>query len=84
MFEIEIRQAFLIGIIASGVPLLVSTVLGLIVSFLQAITQIQEQTLGHVVRSGSVTAVLFLCGSWLGQQLIEFIQQLYAGLARLG
>lgn len=51
--------------ILSGVPLLVSMVVGLLVSIFQAATQIQEQTLTLICKLTSVSIVLFFFGPWM-------------------
>ncbi|MDD7403896.1 MAG: flagellar biosynthesis protein FliQ [Butyribacter sp.] len=45
--------------------LLISLIIGLVVSILQTITSIQEQTLTFVPKFVAIMLVLILCGSWI-------------------
>ena len=58
-------------IILSAPPLLVATLCGVIVSLLQAVTQIQDQTLPYVVKLMAVAITLSLTGRWIGSELIQ-------------
>ena len=49
----------------SLIPILVATVIGVIVSLLQALTQIQEQTLGFAVKLIAISVTLLACASWM-------------------
>ena len=53
----------------SLIPIAVATVIGLIVSLLQALTQIQEQTLGFAVKLIAISLTLLVCASWMGSTL---------------
>ena len=50
----------------------VASLTGLLVSFFQAITQLQEQTLSFGVKLVSVIATLLLTAGWLGGELTRF------------
>ena len=49
----------------SLIPILVATVIGILVSRLQALTQIQEQTLGFAVKLIAISLTLLICASWM-------------------
>jgi type III secretory pathway component EscS len=55
----------------AGVPLAVATLFGLIVSFFQAITQIQDQTLGQTIKIVAITGVLLAFGAALAAPLLS-------------
>ena len=57
-------------------PILVATGVGLAVSLFQALTQIQEQTLGFAVKLIAVTVTLMILVPWIGDQLISFLTRL--------
>jgi type III secretion protein S len=63
------NQGLWLIIILSAPPLIVATVLGMIVSILQALTQIQEQSLPYVVKLVAVAVVLALTGRWIGSEM---------------
>ena len=58
-------------IILSAPPLLVATLCGVIVSLVQAVTQIQDQTLPYVVKLMAVAITLGVTGRWIGSELIQ-------------
>lgn len=64
------KQGLWLIIILSAPPLIIATVLGLVVSIVQALTQIQEQTVSYVVKLVAVGVVLALTGQWIGGELI--------------
>jgi type III secretion HrpO family protein len=61
----------------SMIPIVVATVIGLIVSLLQALTQIQEQTLGFAAKLICVTLVLMLTAYWIGGKILQFTLNLF-------
>jgi flagellar biosynthesis protein FliQ len=46
---------------------------------LQAATQIQDHTLGHLPRLLVVVAVLVAAGPWIGSQIAEFAVRAFGG-----
>ena len=62
----------------AGVPLAVATVVGLIISFLQAITQIQDQTLSQTVKIASIVIILLAMGGSLVAPLMTSTKQVFA------
>ncbi len=68
----------------SLIPIVVATVIGVIVSLLQALTQIQEQTLGFAVKLIAISITLLACSSWLGGQLLLYTQDIFKNFALLG
>lgn len=70
------RALFLV-IKVSAPVLLVSLVIGLIISIFQTVTSIQEQTLTFVPKIICVFLGLMLFGHWMLQQMIEFTMQLW-------
>ena len=71
------REGLLLVLIASAPPLLASMGVGLIVSVMQATTQIQEQTLTFVPKLVAVFISLVIAGPWIGAQLVRFTHTLY-------
>lgn len=71
-------RAMMLVLILSMPSIIVATVVGLIVSLLQALTQIQEQTLGFTVKLIAVVAVLLLTARWVGAEIMQFTQYLFS------
>ena len=68
----------------SMIPIIVATVIGIIVSLLQALTQIQEQTLGFAVKLITISITLLAASSWMGGQLLLYTQDIFKNFAFLG
>lgn len=68
------QDALKIIIYVSAPILVISMVVGLIISIFQATTQIQEQTLTFVPKILSVVAAIALFGSWMLRVLIEYTE----------
>ena len=71
------REAFMTIIITSAPPLLVSLVIGLIVSIFQTVTSIQEQTLSFVPKIVAVFLTLMLLGGWMLDKMADFMTKLW-------
>ncbi|WOO36545.1 flagellar biosynthesis protein FliQ [Anaerocolumna sp. AGMB13020] len=67
-----IRDALWTIIKVSAPMLLVSLVVGLVVSILQTITSIQEQTLTFVPKFVAIFLVIMLFGSWIMTETRDF------------
>lgn len=70
--------------IIAGAPLLVATVVGLIVSIFQAITQIQDQTLSQTVKIFAIGFVFLAFGGALVSPLIVISAELFDTFATIG
>ena len=71
------NEGFLLVMIASGPPIIISMVIGLMISVFQATTQIQEQTLTFVPKVVAVFGTLIIFGSWIGAILIRYTELLF-------
>ncbi len=80
--EIALQALILVAKIA-GPILAVSLVVGLTVSLLQSVTQIQEMTLVFVPKMIAVALVILLAGHWMLNQVVGFTDQLFAMIPRL-
>ena len=74
------QNALTVTLIVTGPVLLVSLVIGALVSLLQAATQINEVTLTFVPKILGAVLVLVLLGSWMGQKLITFTTDIFTNL----
>lgn len=73
----QITTFILSAAILAGVPLAVATVTGLLVSFLQAITQIQDQTLSQTIKIAAIAIVLLSMTSYLTSPLMTATENLF-------
>lgn len=70
------RMLWLIFILSLP-AILAATITGVFIAIIQAITQVQEQTLGFLCKLAAVVITLFMTISWSGQQLLLFINQIF-------
>lgn len=76
-----VREALYTIIICSAPMLLISLVVGLVVSIFQTVTSIQEQTLTFVPKIIAVFVGLMIFGSWILNNLTEFINALWTNFS---
>lgn len=72
------RQAMLLVVMLSAPPLIVAVIVGVIVSLLQAVMQLQDQTLPFAIKLVAVGLALALSGRWIGVELMELAQSAFA------
>lgn len=56
--------------------LLVSLIVGLLISIFQTITSIQEQTLTFVPKFLAILLTIVLCGAWIMNNIVSYMEQL--------
>lgn len=78
-----IREAFMTMIIVAGPVLIIALVVGLLISILQATTQLQEQTLSFVPKILAVVLSLIVFGNFMLNALIGFTQKIFEMIATL-
>lgn len=71
-------------LLVGGPILIVSLVVGLLVSVFQAMTQIQEQTLSFIPKVIAVVAVLLILGPWMLSVLTMYTSNLLKELVTFG
>ncbi len=74
-----VRQTLVMALIVSSPMLAIGLVVGVIVSLLQAITQIQEQTLTFVPKIVAMVASAILLMPWIGHRLMEYTSMIFGG-----
>ena len=79
---IDIARETIFLIIKTAAPLLlVSLIVGLVVSIFQTITSIQEQTLTFVPKLLAVFLCIMLIGSWMLNNIVSFMNNLWGNFA---
>ena len=71
------RALYVICITAAPV-LLVSLVVGLIVSIFQTVTSIQEQTLTFVPKVLAIFTAIIILGHWMLNNMVEYMVKLWS------
>ena len=72
------REALFLIIKVSAPLLLISLIIGLIISIFQTVTSIQEQTLTFVPKIVAVFLGMMLVGGWMLEQLTAFMAELWS------
>lgn len=75
------RDAIITGLKVAGPILLVSVLVGLIISIFQAATSINEQTMTFVPKLIFIGIVLILTGGWMLQQMMDFVLRIFELIA---
>lgn len=75
------RDAIYTIVIVSAPLLLLSLIVGLIISIFQTVTSIQEQTLTFVPKILAMFIGMLLLGSWMINSLVEMIQTLWSNFS---
>ena len=83
MFDL-IQEAIVLSFIGTGIPLLVMAFIGLTVAVIQAVTQVQEQTLSYTVKLFTLLAVVVLGFSWWKSGLENLIEQSLSLIVMIG
>lgn len=79
-----VREAILVMLKLGGPPLLVGLAVGLIVSLLQAVTQINEATLAFVPKVLALCAALVLLGPFMLATLSDYTHLLFDRMVAIG
>ncbi len=70
-------------IVKTAVPiLLVSMIVGLIISLFQTLTSIQEQTLTFVPKLLAIMLALMLMGSWMLNEIVSYMNILWSNFSQ--
>lgn len=77
-------EALWLVIILSLLPLLASLIVGLLISFFQALTQIQEQTLTFVPKIIVTIVVILLTANFMLYQLVTFSEKIFKMMLDVG
>ncbi|MBP5532922.1 MAG: flagellar biosynthesis protein FliQ [Lachnospiraceae bacterium] len=72
-----LRETLYLIIKVSAPMLLVSLVVGLVISILQTVTSIQEQTLSFVPKLISIFLVIMIAGNWILSSIVEYMEYLF-------
>lgn len=76
-------QALYLTLWLSLPPIIVGSIVGILFSLFQALTQIQEQTLSFGIKLVSVSATILLTARWVGGEMFNFTVQIFDNLPML-
>ena len=78
-----LKEGLLLVLLLSIGPMLASLVTGLVVSVLQAVTQVQEHTLSYVPKLIAVFATLAVLGGWMLALIVHFTQTVFDNIVQV-
>lgn len=76
------KQGMFLVVILTAPPLIVAVVVGVATSLLQALMQMQDQTLPFGIKLAAVGLTLAITGRWIGLELIQFINMAFDLISR--
>jgi flagellar biosynthetic protein FliQ len=74
-----VREALMLMLSLSFPILLAALVIGLVVSILQAVTQVQEQTLSFVPKIVGMGITAVLVFPWMAKKIVDFAVAMFSG-----
>ena len=73
----QVTESMMLVMILSMPPIIVASVVGVVVSLIQALTQIQEQTLSFAVKLIAVALTIVAMAGILGSELLNYTIKLF-------
>ena len=77
------HDALWLVLILSAPIVVIAALVGLAVSFVQSVTQIQEQTLGFTVKFFVIALVLFVMSTTLGGTIYTYTDRIFSSFPKL-
>ena len=71
------KQALMLTLLLSGPPIAAAALVGLAVAFLQAATQLQEQTFAYAIKFTVIVLTLFVTGALIGGTLYSYADKIF-------
>ena len=75
------QQALWLVLVLSAPAVAAAAIVGLLIAFIQAATQLQEQTFQYAVKFIVITLVILVTASLLGGTLMNFSDRIFSGFA---
>jgi type III secretion protein S len=73
----QITESMVLVMVLSLPPILVASVVGIAISLLQALTQVQEQTISFAIKLIAVAITIAAMAGLLGSELMNFAIKLF-------
>ncbi|MEW8262185.1 MAG: type III secretion system export apparatus subunit SctS [Candidatus Thiodiazotropha taylori] len=87
MYDQEIikitQQALWFVIVLAGPPVIVAALVGIFIAFIQAATQLQEQTFQYAAKFFAIILTIFVTASLAGSTLFHFADRIFSEFAIL-
>ena len=76
------KQGMLLVVMLTAPPLIVAVVVGVMTSLVQALMQVQDQTLPFGIKLVAVGITLIMTGRWIGVELIQLMNVTFVMIGR--
>lgn len=76
------REGLMLVVMLSAPALVVTTVIGVVISLVQGLFQVQDQALSFTVKVVALVAVLLLTGQWMFSELLQLTNHMFTLLAQ--
>jgi len=76
-------RALYLVLMLSLPPIIVGSVVGLLLSLIQAVTQLQEQTLSFGVKLIAVSLTILFMAGWFGGELLAYGNEIFSNFTRI-
>jgi len=76
------KQGMLLVVMLPAPPLIVAVVVGVMTSLVQALMQVQDQTLPFGIKLVAVGITLIMTGRWIGVELIQLMNLTFDMIGR--
>lgn len=73
----QLTESMVLVMVLSLPPILVAAVVGILVSLVQALTQVQEQTVSFAIKLIAVALTIAAMAGLLGSELVNFTTKLF-------
>jgi type III secretion protein S len=78
------KQGMILVVLLTAPPLIVAVVVGVLISLVQALMQVQDQTLPFGLKLVAVGVTLAMTGRWIGVELIQLTNMAFNMIAQTG
>jgi flagellar biosynthetic protein FliQ len=72
----EVQGAMRVALLVAGPLLLIELIVGVLVGLLQAVTQVQEQSISFVAKLMALIITIAIAGPWMLALLVEYTRSL--------
>ncbi|MEJ2611600.1 MAG: type III secretion system export apparatus subunit SctS [Candidatus Thiodiazotropha sp.] len=87
MYDTEIikitQQSLWLVLVLAGPPVIVAALVGIFIAFIQAATQLQEQTFQYAAKFFAIIVTIFITASLAGTTLYHFADRIFSNFATL-
>ena len=74
------RNAFWMAMTTAAPVLIIGLLVGLLISFFQAVTQLQEQTLTFVPKIGAMVVAAAVFIPWIAARMVSFAEDMFSAI----